>query len=45
MSLQTWIDEFGKNDLQKWIGLRKENLKKHNVVLHNVFIKELDISI
>ena len=35
MSVQTWLDEFGtKTDLEKWIGLRKENLEKHGCFLN-----------
>lgn len=31
MSLESWKDEFlTKTDLEKWIGLRKENLDKHD---------------
>lgn len=30
MSTETWYEEFGnQTDLEKWIGMREENLKKH----------------
>lgn len=32
MSLQTWINEYMTCDLNKWIGLREENLKKHDCI-------------
>tara|TARA_Y100000034_G_scaffold6296_1_gene6940 strand:- start:88 stop:438 length:351 start_codon:yes stop_codon:yes gene_type:complete len=32
VSIKSWLEEFGnQGDLQKWIGLRKENLKKHGL--------------
>jgi hypothetical protein len=35
MSLQTWLNEFGtKTDLEKFIGLRKENIEKHGCFLN-----------
>jgi hypothetical protein len=35
MSVRTWLNEFGtKTDLEKFIGLRKENIEKHGCFLN-----------
>jgi hypothetical protein len=43
MSLESWKEEFlTKTDLEKWIGLRKENLEKHDCsqIINRIYDKQ-----
>ena len=41
MSVKTWLDEFGgKTDLEKWIGLREDNIEKHGCYLEDLDLKD-----